>query len=1143
MRIHTTLPPDLQEVDVIVAGGGTAGCIIASRLADADPKLSILVVESGRDNYNVPTVIHPVLWQGNYAPDDPRVFFHKAVKEEQLADRESLVQVGNTLGGGSSVSLMMYVRGQRCDYDSWNTRGWTADDLWPYLRKFETYHGLGKKEHHGYDGPIQVSGGPFRSVEAENDFITAMREVGYHEVEDLQDLQSVGVARILKYVSPQGQRQDVAHTYLHPRLQDGRHPNLHVLVESQVVRVIFDGSRRASGVEFRPNPAMQSNPVGGPGRRTVRARKLVVLSCGSLGTPPILERSGVGSQEILKRAGVPLIADLPGVGRDYQDHNLCLYVYKANLPPEATTDGVHTGQVDVPTLLASKEKILGWNGIDASSKIRPTSAEASELGSTFRDVWDRDFEGASSKPLVSMIFSAGLIGDRSRAPPGQYFSVGVYTAYPYSRGHEHITGRDLDDPLDFRTGYLSDKNGFDIKVQIWAYKKQREVVRRMATYRGEVSSQHPVFPPGSKAAYVLETAEDGTPLAPSALKNLEYAPEDDAAIEDWIRHNITTCWHGIGTCRMAPKEQQGVVDENLGVHDVHGLKVADLSIVPENICANTMSTALAIGEKAADIFIQELGLVRLSMSHHSWTLPGRAFARERSADDNLNQHPKFPNTYIGQPKARRQLNLSSVFSTISEKEENRENTAKHGGTRPAASGKGPLSSRTENTIYVSTSKTSHVTESQVNSLPDINNNQVDAVHSPQEVSSDTGLGRINIPFIPVPGVIGSFPYWRDDVLQETHHEDLLDREENNLREDIETEIQSIKPDTTIARVCSTSSSYPSEGIRSQSPGSNSPEPTASTEAFIADLVQYGSLHLSASLPQSGPFSQNSSSPDLGVGLSRAERLAAAGGIFENAGSRIASSEYGIDNVPPRETPGQPSNEPAQLEDMLTYCPNGRLGNSHKGLKAFLEHVCVQHVPGGPDTISPPPGSTVDHPAVEASRHSENSNEALQSNSPLARDSIRLRDAVEATTSAMTHRRSQDTVNTIDASQSLHSLHRVPNVNQASNAVTSLLARNPIPNAGAPLATRKRQIHKSKLKFKKGIKKVCKRFKIGFCRCEKPHKSKKGKEPVRSARAKEESTSHFWNRPQAVKKETRRKKKKARKATGHADAGADNGSAH
>ncbi|KAI1497613.1 putative alcohol oxidase [Biscogniauxia marginata] len=554
MAIYTTLPWHIQEVDVIIAGGGIAGCIVASRLADADPELSILIIESGRDNYNVPTVNHPVLWRGNYVPDDPRVFFHKAVKEEQLADRESIAQVGNTLGGGSSINLMMYTRAQQCDYNSWNTEGWTADDLLPYLKKFETYHGLRGKDHHGYNDPIQVSDGPFCSTKADDDFIAALEEVGYHEVEDLQDFNSVSVARGRKYVFPEGKRQDVANTYLHPRLQDGKHPNLHVLVESQVIRVIFDNNR-ASGVEFRPNPALQPNPV--QGARTVKARKLVVISCGTLGTPPILERSGIGNPDILERASIatPPIADLLGVGHDYQDHNISIYTYKADLPPDMTTDGIHSGQVDISALLESKNKILGWNGIDVWSKLRPTS---------FR-TWDRDFNDPS-KPLVTGIFITGLLGNRSRVPPGQYISVGVYTAYPYSWGHVHITGRSMDDRLDFKTGYLSDNFDLDLK--------------------GEVSYRHPVFPPESKASYAYDTPKgSATP-------------------------NMTTCWHGIGTCKMAPREQLGVVDNNLGVYGVRGLKVADLSIIPENVCANTMNTALTIGEKAADIIIQELSLTQ-----------------------------------------------------------------------------------------------------------------------------------------------------------------------------------------------------------------------------------------------------------------------------------------------------------------------------------------------------------------------------------------------------------------------------------------------------------------------------------------------------------------------------------------------------
>lgn len=115
---------------------------------------------------------------------------------------------------------------------------------------------------------------------------------------------------------------------------------------------------------------------------------------------------------------------------------------------------------------------------------------------------------------------------------------------------------------------------------------------------------HPEFPSGSKASLVSGAPEKGS----NGKESIEYSAEDDAAIEKWIRKNMTTCWHGIGTCKMAPREQLGVVDKSLGVYGVSGLKVADLSIVPENVCANTMSTALGIGEKAADIFIRELGL-------------------------------------------------------------------------------------------------------------------------------------------------------------------------------------------------------------------------------------------------------------------------------------------------------------------------------------------------------------------------------------------------------------------------------------------------------------------------------------------------------------------------------------------------------
>lgn len=198
-----------------------------------------------------------------------------------------------------------------------------------------------------------------------------------------------------------------------------------------------------------------------------------------------------------------------------------------------------------------------------------------------------------------------FLGDPALLPPGQYASVGNYTAYPYSRGHVHISGPGLDDPLDFETGFFSDAHDLDVRKQMWAYKRSREIMRRMETYRGEVALGHPRFPEGSKAGCV----DLDEPLGADARgRDIEYTADDDAAIEQWLRENVNTTWHSLGTCKMAPRDQGGVVDASLGVHGVSGLKIADLSIPPENVGANTNNTALAIGEKAADIFIRELGL-------------------------------------------------------------------------------------------------------------------------------------------------------------------------------------------------------------------------------------------------------------------------------------------------------------------------------------------------------------------------------------------------------------------------------------------------------------------------------------------------------------------------------------------------------
>ncbi|KAI1861939.1 hypothetical protein JX265_009442 [Neoarthrinium moseri] len=488
MTLCTNLPSNLQGVDVIIAGGGSAGCIVAARLADADPKLSILIIEGGTNNF------------------------------------------------------------ERSDFDAWETPGWSANELLPYLKKLETYHGEDKTSCHGNDGPIHVSGSTYRASRLENDFITAVTKLGYPVVDDLNNLDTGnGVMRALRYVNPQGKRQDTAHTYIHPRLKDGEHPNLHVLTESLVERILFEGTR-AVGVSYKPNQTLQ--PDADNAVRTVKARKLVILSCGALGTPLVLERSGVGSSDILQRASVDLVADLPGVGCRYQDHHMMLY----------------------------------------------------PLGPAFQEAWKREFRDVPDKPMMIMSLVACFPGDPSSVPVGQYFGIATFSLYPYSRGYVHITGPGLEHQPDLDLGFLADPNGVDLKKHVWIYKKHREIIRWMKVYRGELAPGHPPFPAYSQAAPITIN----NPL--EDVKDIKYTAEDDAIIEEWIRGHVDTTWHSLGTCKMAPREEFGVMDECPSVYGVEGLKIADLSIPPSNVGANTNNTATAIGEKAADIFIRELGL-------------------------------------------------------------------------------------------------------------------------------------------------------------------------------------------------------------------------------------------------------------------------------------------------------------------------------------------------------------------------------------------------------------------------------------------------------------------------------------------------------------------------------------------------------
>lgn len=203
-------------------------------------------------------------------------------------------------------------------------------------------------------------------------------------------------------------------------------------------------------------------------------------------------------------------------------------------------------------MIASNDRQLGWNGHDASSKLRPPPAEIAALGPEFQAAWDRDFRDSPNRPLMIMGLFNCYFGDPAALPDAaEYVTAAPWVTYPNARGHVHATGPGIDDPYDFDPRWLLDDGDVDLSSHVWGYKAQRRMARRMAVFRGELASGQPRFPEGSRAA-VVETADGPVP------GGIGYSAEDDAAIVQYVRENIGTSRHPLGTCKMAPREENGV---------------------------------------------------------------------------------------------------------------------------------------------------------------------------------------------------------------------------------------------------------------------------------------------------------------------------------------------------------------------------------------------------------------------------------------------------------------------------------------------------------------------------------------------------------------------------------------------------------
>ncbi|KAI0776758.1 alcohol oxidase-like protein [Trametes elegans] len=593
--------------DIILAGGGTCSLIIAGRLAAADPTLRILVVEAGLTTREDPLHTQPARYLYHLRPESTTVRFHVGRESPALNGRAPVVPCGQCIGGGSSVNFTMYTRAAASDYDDWEkvygNPGWTSADLLPLLRQCETYQLQPGKPTHGYSGPLKVSYGGFVTQTGKEFLdVAAQYDKTRGTMEDVNSLFECNkYGRWQKWIdATTGKRSDVPHNYI---FNHAFNDNLEILTGYDVKKVIFE-EKCAVGIEYAASTRFR--PDAKPEVLTALARRLVVVSAGSFGSPAILERSGIGSKEVLGRAGVEQIVDLPGVGENYQDHQVIFAPYIA-ADSATTLDGIvanNESEIDKWSTQWQKDGtgLLADNGLDAGIKMRPWEEDLDAIGEGFRKRWLEFYVPAPDKPVLWIGTVSVFPGDPTKLSGKKAFSVGWHIEHPASTGHVHIvTADDPQAPLDFHAGYLDAPE--DMPLHLWGYKRSREYARRLPSYRGELVEFHPSFAAGTAAAIGLR---DG-PVAVDE-PDIVYTEEDDKVLDEYIRGAIGTAWHSLGTCAMKKREEGGVVDSRLNVHGVDGLKVVDMSICPGNVAANTYSTAIVIGEKGAILIAEELGI-------------------------------------------------------------------------------------------------------------------------------------------------------------------------------------------------------------------------------------------------------------------------------------------------------------------------------------------------------------------------------------------------------------------------------------------------------------------------------------------------------------------------------------------------------
>jgi choline dehydrogenase len=527
------------EFDYVIVGAGSAGCVLANRLT-ADGKHSVLLLEAGPKDTNL--WIHVPLGYGKLFKAKTVNWMYQTEPEPGLDGRSIFQPRGKVLGGSSSINGLLYVRGQHEDYDRWRQRGnsgWGYDDVLPYFKKAEDQQ-RGPDDYHGAGGPLPVSDlGHADPLSAA--FIDAAAESGLPLNPDFNGASQEG-AGFFQTTTRRGRRASTAVAYLRPA--KGR-KNLQVETAALAQRILFEG-RRAVAVEYGKAGA----------RRTARARKEIIVASGAYNSPQLLQLSGVGPAELLRKHGIDIVLDAPGVGNDLQDHLQVRIVTRC------------TQRITLNDIINHPLRRMLAGARYAAFRKGPLTIAAGTSGAFFKT---NPRLATPDIQIHFLPFSTDKMGEKLHSFSG--FSASVCQLRPESRGSLRIKSADPAVAPEIRINYLATET--DRTANVEGLKILRKIL------------QAPALKP-----YVVDEVEPGVKVA------------SDEELLNFCRQRGSTVYHPTSTCRMG-NDPLAVVDQRLKVRGIEGLRVVDASVMPDLISGNTNAPVIMIAEKASDMILQD----------------------------------------------------------------------------------------------------------------------------------------------------------------------------------------------------------------------------------------------------------------------------------------------------------------------------------------------------------------------------------------------------------------------------------------------------------------------------------------------------------------------------------------------------------